>query len=61
MPCKMVSIHKAPHLLFCRALEVQKIRKACPVPCICGTFVNAYSSVFLQPIGHFNPVNGYVK
>ncbi len=34
---KNVSVHRAPHLLCSRALEVQKVRKAYPVPRIYGT------------------------
>jgi hypothetical protein len=32
-----VSVHRAPHLLCYRALEVQPSTSACPVPCICST------------------------
>ncbi len=35
----------APHLLCYRALEVQQVRKAYPVPRIYGTLANAYNSV----------------
>jgi len=34
---RTVSVHRAPHLLCCRALEVQGVRLRIRTPCICIT------------------------
>jgi len=34
---KIVSVHRAPHLLCCRALEVQGVRLRTRTPRICST------------------------
>ena len=55
---RFVSIHRAPHLRCCRALEVQKVRLrtrrlASAAPCKCLQLGG------LKRIGLCNPVNGY--
>jgi len=57
---KVVSIHRAPHLLCCRALEVQKIRLyarrlASTAPYECLQFIG------WQHINSYTPVNEYKK
>ncbi len=57
--CILVSVHRAPHLLCYRALEVQQVRLcarclASAAPCKRLQFGS------LQHIYRFNPVNGYV-
>jgi hypothetical protein len=55
---KFVRIHRAPHLLCCRVLEVQKVVCA-PDALNLRHPVNAHNLGGIKRIGLCKPVNGY--
>ncbi len=57
---EIVSVHRAPHLLCYRALEVQQIRLRTRRLASAAPYKRLQFGI-LQHIGRSNPVNGYLK